>query len=1017
MSLYPLLNVLLCLTFYIFACLRGLNKKDCLNMHLHFKFISALCILLLGTVSGLNSMEPPVTREPPFLLLLNDQWVNMQMEGMSLDEKIAQLMMVAVFPRQNEASKNSVIEEIEKYKPGGILVMQGTPVKTARWINEFQEKSVVPLLVAIDGEWGLSMRIDSTMRYPYAQTIGAIQDSTYICQMGRDIALQMKQMGIHVNFAPVADVNTNSQNPVINFRSFGEDKINVSKKTWYLSGCMQHAGVVPVAKHFPGHGDTETDSHKELPVILHPKERIDVVESFPFRYLADQGISGIMSAHLDVPALDPSGTPSSLSKKIIDGYLREEIGYNGFVVTDALNMKGVRTNKGNAELEALKAGNDMVEFVPDLQSAIVSVKQALSSGEITLGEIESKCRRVLALKRWAGLHLYKPADTKNLTNRLNSPYYEVTARKLIKSSFTVLANQNVLPVQDLANLKIASVMIGEDRISPFQKMLDKYASVDHFVLGKDASAREMANLRKTLDNYNLVVTGVVGINLYPSGKYGTTEMQRNALADFIRDNNVVTVFFGNAYAMKHFENIHRAKGLILAYQNTPLVQELAAQLLFGAFDASGKLPVTIDKRFNLSDGLPVKKNGTLSYTIPEEMGINAAWLTQRIDSLANLGIGNKAYPGCQVLIAKDGNVVFHKCYGYHTYDNEQKVTQENIYDLASLTKVTGPLPALMKLVDEGTVDLDAPFGTYWPPFKGTEKDKLPVRDVFAHQARLPAWIPFWRMALDDEGKLSHEVFSSHPTEHFNVRVSNHLYLNENFKQAILDTIRNVELLPRRRYVYSDLSFHLYPEIISTLTETPYEEYIKSNFYRPLGASSITYKPYLHFPLEQIIPTETDDFFRNEKLRGFVHDEGAAVLGGVSGNAGLFTTTNDLAKVFQMYLQKGYYGGKRFISEETINEFTRIQFPENKNRRGLVFDKPLIDNSKNSLKDAYPAVSASKNSFGHTGYTGTMAWADPDSGILFIFMSNRVYPTRENSTLYNLNIRTAMHQIVYDSLTP
>lgn len=984
-------------------------------MQIRFKILSILLLIAGGNPLNLFSQELLTAEGPSFLLLTNDQWVNEKLEQMTLEEKIAQLMMVTVYPRQSEAAKNSMVNLIEHFKPGGILVMQGNPVKTARWINDFQQNSKVPLFVAIDGEWGISMRMDSTIQYPYAQAIGAIQDSAFIYQMGRDFGRQMQQMGIHMNFAPVADVSTNPQNPVINFRSFGEDKINVSQKAGWVALGMQDAGVIPVAKHFPGHGDTETDSHHELPVINHPKDRIDAVESFPFRYLTEKGIAGIMSAHLDVPALDNTGTPSSLSKKIINDYLRNEIGFQGLVVTDAINMKGVQTNKGNAELEALKAGNDMVEFVPDIGKAIASIKNAVAKGEITLEEIEVKCRRVLAAKRWAGLHLYEPANLKNLTARLNSPYFQVTNRKLIKGSLTVLANQDVLPVQNLANLKIASVMLGADSLSPFQKMMDKYTQVDHFTLGKNASAREMANLRKKLENYNLVIAGIQGIHLYPSGSYGTTEMQRNALADFIRDNNVVAVFFGNAYAIRHFENIHRAKGLILAYQNNLLTQELAAQLLFGAFDATGKLPVTIDKRFQLGSGLFVPNNQTLSYTIPEEVGINSEKLFSKIDSLANLGLENRAYPGCQVLIAKDGNVILHKCYGFHTYENELRVTEENIYDLASLTKVTGALPSIMKLVDEKKIDLDKPFSTYWPPFAGTDRGRLPVRDFLTHQALLPGWIPFWRMGLDKEGKLSHEIFAHQPSEQFLVRVSEHLYLSNSFKQQILDTIRNAKSLPSKRYVYSDLSFHIYPEIITNLTGTNYEEYIKSVFFRPLGAWTLTYNPYLHFPLDNIIPTETDDFFRNERLRGFVHDEGAAMLGGVSGNAGLFSNTNDLAKVFQMYLQKGYYGGKRFISEETVNEFIRRQFPNSNNRRALGFDKPLINNHLNRLKDAYPAVNASKNSFGHTGYTGTMVWADPDNGTLFLFMSNRVHPTRENLQLFNLNIRTAMHQAIYDCL--
>lgn len=976
-----------------------------------------LFLILFVSLSTLYAEENQQEGQPPFLLLAEDFWVKEILDSLTLEEKIAQLMMVTVYPRQGEADKTDLINTVRNYKPGGILVMQGSPVKTARWINDLQENSEVPLLVAIDGEWGLSMRIDSTMRYPYAQAIGAVTDSTYITQMGRDLAMQMKMMGIQMNFAPVADVSTNPLNPVINFRSFGEDKINVSKKAWYLASGMQSQWVVPVAKHFPGHGDTETDSHEELPVINHPKSRIDVVESFPFRYLASQGINGIMTAHLNVPALDDSGKPSSLSEKVVNGYLRQEIGYNGFIVTDAMNMRGVTSGNEDPTVEALMAGNDMLEFVVDLPKAIAAVKQAIANGRLTENDINEKCARVLALKRWSDLHLYKPAELKNLTGRLNSPYFEVTNRKLIKGALTVLTNNKALPVQDFANLKIASVMIGAEGSTPFQKMLSRYTAVDHFYLNKNATEREVAVLRKTLDNYNLIIAGVQGINLYPSGSYGTTAAQRNALADFIRDNRVVTVFFGNAYAIKHFENIHQSDGLILAYQNNQLTQELAGQAVFGAFDITGRLPVTVDDRFQINSGIDISKNMSLAYTIPEEAGMSSEKLTYSIDSLANLGLKKKAFPGMQVLVAKDGQVVFHKCYGYHTYFEEEEVSPDDIYDWASLTKVTGPLPSLMKLVDEKKINVDAPFQSYWPDFKGTERGKIPLRDYLTHQAQLPAWIPFWRMGLDDEGKLSRGIFSNQPSEEFSIRISQNLYLNNNFRKAIYDTIRTCPPLSKKKYVYSDLSFHLYPEIITSLTGIPYENYISENFFKPLGATTVSYNPYLHFPLERIVPTETDDFFRNEIIRGFVHDEGAAMLGGVSGNAGLFGTAADLAKIFQMYLQKGYYGGKQFIAASTIEEFTRMQFRENNNRRALGFDKPYIDNHKKKLRDAYPAVSVSKNSFGHTGFTGTMAWADPDSGILFIFMSNRVYPTRENSALFDLNIRPAMHQAIYDSILP
>lgn len=971
-------------------------------------FVGFFMLMVLSAINALAT-------EPPYKKYINSEWVNTQLEQLTLEEKIAQLMVISVYPKRDNAEKSRVINLIKTYKLGGIIVMQGTPVKTASWINEFQAASDLPLLVSTDGEWGLKMRIDSTMIYPYAQAIGAISDSTYIYQMGRDFGNQLKMMGMHMNFAPVADVSTNPNNPVINFRSFGEDKKNVANKAWMVAKGMQDAGVIPVAKHFPGHGDTKTDSHKTLPLIDHSKKRIDEIESYPFRFLAEKGVSGVMSAHLNVPALDNSGMPSSLSKKIITGYLKDEIGFKGFVVTDAMNMKGALTKSDTPELLALKAGNDIIEFVPDLKKAIESIKIAITNGDYFEAEIDKKCRTVLALKRWANLNEYKPVELKDLTARLNSPYFELTSRKLIQGSLTVLKDDNILPVQNLEKQKIASVIIGDNKISAFQKMLSNYTKIDHFYLSKKATEKEWINLRQKLENYNLVIVGINGVNIYPSKKYGTTEIQRKAVSEIVQENNSIFVFFGNAYALKHFTNIHHSKGLILAYQNNWLVQELAAQSVFGAFNATGKLPVTIDKRFKLNDGIDVKKNSCFSYTIPEDAGIKSALLQQKIDSIAMLGVDSAAYPGCQVLVAKNGKVIFHKCYGYLTYDNIQQVEKKNIYDWASVTKVTGPLPALMKLVDEKKINLDSKFSNYWDDFKDSNKKNLKVRDILAHQARLASWIAFWETTVDKNGELDRKVFKSKPSRKFNVRVSENLYMNKNFRETMFDTIRTSELRPRKKYLYSGLSFYLYPDIISNLTGQPYENYLKKTFYEPLGATTITFNAYKHFPLKRVVPTEMDDFFRMEQLRGFVHDEGAAMMGGVSGNAGLFGTTNDLAKLFQMYLQKGYFGGRRYISEKTLNEFTRIQFPDNKNRRGLGFDKPLIDNDKNELQDAYPAVASSKNSFGHGGYTGTFAWADPDNELLFIFMSNRVYPTRENAKLYQFNIRTAMHQAIYDCI--
>lgn len=954
------------------------------------------------------------TSNPPYFQYKSDVWVATQLEKLSLDEKIAQLMTIAVYPDLGEANKNRSLEMIEKYKPGGILVMQGTPVESATWINDFQQASKIPLMVATDGEWGLSMRTDSTIRYPYAQALGAVADPALIYRMGQDIAHQMKLMGIHVNFAPVADISTNPKNPVINFRAFGENKNTVTEKALQLARGMQDGGVLAVAKHFPGHGDTETDSHQTLPLLNHSKIQIDTLETYPFRILAANGIGGIMVGHLNVPALSKSAAPSSLSEEIITGYLRNEIGYSGLVVTDAIDMKGVKVAKENSVLSALAAGADVVECVSDLNKAIQSVKTAVIEGKIKIEQINEKCITVLAIKRWLQLNDYKPAEVNNITTALNNPVFEVTNRKLIKNSLTVLRNRNLLPLQGLDTFKIATINIGGSEVSRFQEYLGKYVKTDHFVLPKNSSALNWTEIKTKLRNYNLVIAGIQNVNIYPANQYGTTELQRNAVDDLVKETNVIFAFFGNVYALQHFANIQHAKGLIAAYQNTQLTQELAAQLIFGAFGANGKLSVSVDSRFKLGDGLSTAANQTLAYTIPEELGINSQLLNFKIDSIVNVGLNNKAFPGCQVLVAKNGNVIFQKSYGWHTYENNIKVSDNDLYDWASVTKVTGPLPALMQLVDQGKFDVEKPLSDYWPSFKNSNKEKIKITEFLAHQSGIPAWIPIWQMATGKKDELRSSNFRIEATNGFNIRVYDNLYLRNDFKKTFFDTIRNSKL-GEKKYVYSDLSFHIYPEVISTLTGINYEDYVTNNIFRPLGATTVSYNPYRFFQLNQIVPTETDTVFRHANIHGSVHDEGAAMLGGVSGNAGLFGSANDLAKIFQMYLQKGYFAGKRYISEETFNRFNTVQFPENKNRRALGFDKPMLEKKPQKPEDYFPACDASVASFGHTGFTGNMVWADPENGLLYIFLSNRVYPTRENNKISELNIRVAIHNEIYNCI--
>ncbi len=972
--------------------------------------------IVLIFFSGLK--ESSAREFPAFVKYITDPWVDSTLNKMTIDQKIGQLFIVQVYSTGSNPPE-SLLSEIRNFQIGGILFMKGNAINQVLITNELQKQSKIPLLITMDAEWGPAFRLSNTPRYPVQMALGTItRDTTLIYEMGTEIGLQLRRLGVHVNFAPVTDVNNNPENPVINYRSFGEDPLNVSKRAWLYARGMQDSGVLAVAKHFPGHGDTRIDSHLNLPVINQDRPRLDSVELYPFSQIIDKGIGGIMTAHLQVPALESNPKLSaSLSPNVIKDLLIRRYGFQGLVVTDAMNMQGVskKYSPDESAVMALRAGNDMLEVVPDLGQAIEAVKKAVQKGKISKDEIEWKCRKILALKRWLNLNNYQTKDTANLEFELNQPRYRLTERLLHERSLTLLRNKNqLLPLQRLDTLNTAVISIGTEAETDFQRMTANYMETDFFYLRKNATLQEINKLITQLRPYNLLICDIQSLELSPIRNYGTDP----SITDFIQQTGPkkkIFVLEGNPYALNNIPGIEKSDALLVTYQKNKITQELAAQAVFGALNVNGRLPVNVNSFFKIHDGVDIKSIGRLKFTLPEETGISSTYLEHKIDSLAELGLKSKAYPGCQALIARYGKVIFHKCYGYHTYKNDKPVEPADLYDWASVTKIAGPLPALIKLYSEKKLKLDVPFSNYWPDFKGTDKKNITLRQLLAHQGRLRPGIPFWSEALLSNGKPDPEVFSDHPGEQYNIRISANMYMNKNNVAKMYEMIRDSKLLPTTAYSYSDLAFFLFPKVIENLTGENYESYLKNEFYSPLGASTISYNPYRFFPISQFVPTEEDDFFRHELVDGFVHDEGAAMFGGVSGNAGLFGTTLDLAKVMQMYLQNGYYGGQLLLDSASLAEFTKVQFPEKKNRRGLGFDKPFINNYLYRPTNAYPASGASQESYGHSGFTGTFTWVDPKKQIVFVFMSNRIFPTRNNPRLNDLRIRSEMLQSIYDSI--
>jgi beta-glucosidase-like glycosyl hydrolase/CubicO group peptidase (beta-lactamase class C family) len=964
-----------------------------------------------------TGVQSPITLvvpgAPPFLNA-NQRWVDSVFSTMTPDERIAQLIMVAAYSNRNRAHVDTISKYVQQYKIGGLVFFQGGPVRQASLYNRYQSLAKVPLWVAIDGEWGLGMRLDSTIRFPYQMTLGAVQNDTLLYRMGLEVGRQCKRIGIHINFAPVVDVNNNANNPVINFRSFGENKDNVARKSIAYMRGMQDAGIMTSAKHFPGHGDTDADSHYALPLIRHGRQRLDTLELYPFRKIIEAGVGGVMVAHLSIPSLDSTrNLPSTLSKPIVTGLLKNELGFQGLAFTDAMNMQGVTKHfpPGVADMRAILAGNDVLEYTADIPRAISEIKKAVKNGLISQEEIDARCRKVLAAKAWVGLSQYKPVDLTNLVADLNPPEAQFLNRQLAEAALTVLSNQNnLIPVRQLDTLKVAAVSVGVGSRSDFSRMLGKYTNVDPYNLSAGSSASDLGRVKAQLGKYNLVVVGIHVPSIRPGRNYGITPAMITAVRELMESGKAVAVLLGNPYTLNKFTGLESARALVLAYQDNKDTQEMAAQLIFGAVKADGKLPVTVNA-FREGMGQALSSVNRLKYTMPEETGIRSEILYAKVDSLANNAVSQKATPGCVVLVAKDGKVILEKAYGYHTYENRRVVETDDIYDLASVTKISTSLAALMKLTDEGKFNVDGTLANYLPEYRRSNKADIPLRDILTHQGRLKDWIAFWKGMYKKNGKLKWHTVKADSSARYPTKVVDGLYLHRGYCRKIYKQIHHSPLNPEKKYVYSDLSYYLYPLIVERQTGKPFQTYLKDTFYGSLGASTLTFGPTRFFPKDRIVPTEYDSLFRKSLIHGTVHDEGAAMLSGLSGHAGLFGNANDVAKLMQMYLNGGSYGDVRYLNEATLREFARCQFCETGNRRGIGFDKPMIQPVANgsSARDASP------ESFGHSGFTGTFVWMDPQHKLLYVFLSNRVYPTRNNSKLSTMNVRTNLHQALYDAI--
>ena len=974
------------------------------------RFLFSLVLLLASA-----SMKGGTIIQPPFYSEQAERWADSVLATLSPDERISQLMMVSVYSNRDSSHLRDIRKMVTDWGIGGIIFFQGGPVREALMTNELQKASKIPLLVGIDGEWGLSMRLDSTVRFPRQMTMSATTDDSLIYEMGKMVAKQCNRMGIHTNFSPDLDVNNNPLNPVIGSRSFGDDPETVYRRSlMYMNGL--HAGrILTTGKHFPGHGNADTDSHLALPMINQSRSGLDSVELYPFRKLINDGLGGVMVAHLNVPSLDSTpNLPSTLSRPIVTDLLKNQLSFKGLIFTDALTMKGVSAcyKPGQLEKLALMAGNDILLCLEDVHKAVEEIHFAVQNCEIDESEINEKAKKLLMVKYWCGLNNYTTIDTTGLIADLNSPDAIALQRRLYEKSITLLSNRDsVLPIHFKDSLRIASVCIGDLKGNAFQRQLSAYLPVEWFAEDKDAPVSVFSALFSYLENFDLVILSMHGTSMKAQNNYGIPEAARVFIDSVLTRYKTIFVDFGNAYTLSRFTALDKAAAVVLAYEDFPLTHSITAQTIMGGLKIGGKIPVNSTAEIRRNNGLETGMPTRLSYGTPEEAGLSTEGLS-RIDSIVTGAIRAQAMPGCQVLVARHGKVVYQKAFGTKTYGSADSVRTTDLYDIASVTKVAATALATMKLFDMKKIDLNQPLSKYLTRLKSTNKKGLTIKEILAHQAGLQAWIPFYKQTMNGSAYRD-GIYSRQLKDNFTIRVADSLYLNSTYTDSLSSWIMNSEVKDRGKYVYSDLGPILMKITTEKITGKAFDQFLNENFYRPLGLTRFGFSPRKKYPLSEIVPTENDTIFRKQLVRGDVHDPAAAMMGGVSGNAGIFSDANDLAVLMQMLLNKGTYGGVRYLNPNTVDLFTRSQFVQNHNRRGLLFDKPEPDSSKSSpcAKECSPLT------FGHQGFTGTCVWVDPKYDLIYIFLSNRVNPDAGNDKLVRLNVRTSIQSAIYKAILP
>ena len=962
-------------------------------------FIAFASFLLLGgtkipSVKGIKNQSSEITYF----------WADSVLQTLTLEEKIAQLISIRAHSDKDNAYSDKLIQQVEKYQVGGACFFQGGPARQAIITNRMQKVSKIPMMISIDGEWGLAMRLDSVELFPRQMALGASQDLEGIYMLGKIIADQCKRTGIHVNFAPCVDVNTSPKNPVIGSRSFGSSPQWVARCGIAYGKGMQDNGVMACGKHFPGHGDTETDSHYSLPVINHDVEHLQKIELFPFRELIKQGNDAMMVSHLNIPSLDSSKKSiATTSYKITTELLQHQMQFDGLIFTDGLEMKGITNyyKTGDLEVQTLIAGCDVLLLPGDLDIVIPAIVNAVKQGFLSEEEINRKCLKVLKMKEKYVLPNCKPISLENITKEVNSPQAKAIYHRLTEHSITVLQNKNhILPLKD-KNKKIVHLRVDKTRQNQLQLTMNNYLDIVTHQDKTELSENTAATFAKVKDA-DYVIVSLHGTSQYARNNYNLQAKTIQFLDSLTKMKEVVLVLMSNPYCLEYIPFSERFSAIVLGYHPVALAEEAIGKILCGAMPSQGKLPIELTN-YSVGTGVELKAIKALQQ---EETNPHL----KQIDEIAQNGITQKAYPGCRVLVYHKDKVIYNKAFGTFSYTDNSPVTQNTIYDIASVTKVAATTLAIMKLFDEHKIDVKDKLSDYLPYLKNTDKASITIAQAMTHTAGLQAWIPFYTKTLLSDKSLNPAIYSKVYSNDFSIQVCENLFIKESYRDTIISRIVTSKLTGNNNYLYSDLGFYLLADLVKVVSGKALDKYVEDVFYIPMGLSRITFNPLKQFDLNEIPPTENDTVFRKMLVHGFVHDQGAAMLGGVSGHAGLFASANDLLAIAKLLLHDGKYSGQQYISKKTIDYFTSYYYSQGSCRRGLGFDKPARGDAQSPC-----SKSASPQSYGHSGFTGTFIWIDPQHELIYIFLSNRINPDAENKKITQMGIRSHIQDVIYQAI--